>query len=422
MTRFLSALALLTPFLALSLVGPATAELPAEPIGETVPLDLAGHERLVWVNDANIPHQAEGRAYLIDPDKGAYLGMLNTGYWFNGLELPRGRTHVIAKETHFARTTRGERTDIVALYNAQTLMPEAEIIIPPKRASVVRMQGLSALSADERFLAIMNFTPAQSISFVDLATKTFAGEVETPGCTNVYPGGARAFHLLCGDGTIQTLTLADDGALSARTRSEQVFDPFDDPITISGVNNGTDWYFVSINGNLHHLAITEKGARQVSRWSLFTEDEREDEWIISGFQHLALHKNSARLYVLVHQGPPESFEDPATHAWVYDVKTQEKLESIELEYQAVSIAVSQDADPLIYTIGAHFPFPNLVVAWIYFTQGLAGLLDQVDLGLDIYQANQGGAYMRSVTGLGHVPFYIQTWDKAQTASGAENGS
>ena len=206
----------------------------------------------------------------------------------------------------------------------------------------------------------------------------------------------------------QPIVLDDMGNVIERTRSDALFDPFDDAITISGVRKDSSWYFVSLAGVLHEFTMTQDGVIANGRWSLISEDEREDEWSISGFQHLALHESSNRLYLLTHQGPPETFEDPGTHVWVFDIASQSKIDAYELAERTLSIAVSQDAEPLLYGIGAHIPMPFLAQVWVYFTQGEAAFLDIMKLGLDIYEA-EDGTYLRSVENLGHLPTYIQPW-------------
>lgn len=399
-------LALLT---ALTFPGAAfSADLPEDPMGEVVTFSRQDHDRLVWVTDMNMPHQAHGRGYLIDPDTGAFLAMLDLGYWTTGIELPSDGARILSAETHFSRTTRGERSDVLVTYDAKTFQPLGEISIPPKRASVVKMQGTSALSDDDRFFAQMNFTPAVSLTLIDMDRNEFVAEIDTPGCPNVFGGGDRHFHLLCGDGTFLTLTFNDEGAVLNKERSDTLFDPFEDPISISGVRSGTHWYFVSLAGDLYDIEMDAEGVRLAATWPLISPDERQDEWSISGFQHLAIHRPSNKLYLLTHQGPPETFEDPGTHVWVFDLATQAKSNAYELAERTISIAVSQDDAPLLYGIGAHIPMPILAQIWIYLTEGEAPLIETVQFGLDVYDA-EDGSYQRTISQLGHLPSMIQPW-------------
>lgn len=392
----------------LPMSGLLAADLPEDPMGEIVAFSRQNHERLVWVTDMNSPYQAHSRGYLIDPDTGAFISMLDLGYWTTGMELPSDKTRIVTAETHFSRTTRGERSDVLVTYDAETFQPISEVTIPPKRASVVKMQGTSSLSDDQSLFAQMNFTPAVSLTLVDLEQGELVSEIPTPGCPNIYGGGERTFHLLCGDGSFVTYTFDENGAVADRRRSDALFDPFKDPVSISGVRRDDHWYFVSLAGDLYDFEMDADGVRLAATWPLINEDEREDEWSISGFQHLALHETSGQIYLLTHQGPPETFEDPGTHVWVFDLATREKIDTYALQERTISIAVSQDSDPLLYGIGAHIPMPFFAQVWVYLTEGEAPLIDTVQFGLDVYDA-EDGTYQRTVPKLGNFPSYIQPW-------------
>lgn len=386
----------------------ALAELPEEEVGQHVAFDRTAHDRLVWVSDMNSPYQAHSRAYLIDPDTGTFISMLDLGYWTTGIQLPKASGQIVAAETHFSRTTHGERQDFIVTYDGTSFDAVSEIPIPPKRASVVKMQGTAALTDDERFMAQMNFTPANSVTLVDLEAGVFLSEEIIPGCANVFGGGARQFHLLCGDGSFVTLTLDEAGGVASKSRTAPLFDPYEDPITISGVRHGSRWYFVSLAGTIHEFEMTPDGVTTVATWPAFTEGELDDEWSISGFQHLALHTKTGALYILTHQGGPVTFEDPGTHVFVYDIKTRQKTDEIELAERTLSISISQDDAPLLYAIGAHIPMPMLAQIWVYMTQGEAAFYDVMHLGLDIYDAREG-EYLRTVPKLGNFPSHIQPW-------------
>ena len=81
---------------------------------------------------------------------------------------------------------RGERTDIVAVYDFENLSPIAEIEIPQK----VEGQPLrrhAGLTGNGRYFLVFNMTPAQSVTVVDVENRTFVGEVSTPGCAVIMP-------------------------------------------------------------------------------------------------------------------------------------------------------------------------------------------------------------------------------------------
>jgi methylamine dehydrogenase heavy chain len=173
----------------------------------------------VWIDDDAFFTETDGRAYLVDADSGEMLGMLSTGLQFQNLQFPRAYDHIYSAETYYSRGTRGERTDVISIYDPRTLAPEGEIVIPAKRQNGVPVTSFTGMTDDDRFVMVYNFTPAQSVTVVDVVARRVAGEIATPGCALVYPGGTRRFAMLCGDGTVLTVDLADDGSERARTRS-----------------------------------------------------------------------------------------------------------------------------------------------------------------------------------------------------------
>ena len=161
--------------------------------GKVATIPETPHPHWVWIYDMAASSMPDGRAYLYDGDTARLLGMLNTGYSFNALNIPGHYREVYSAETYYARTTRGERTDVVSIYDPFKLSFVAEIEIPPKRASTLPRLADSALTDDDRFMAVFNLTPAASLSIVDLEQRRFAGEVMTPGCAMAYGAGDRRF-------------------------------------------------------------------------------------------------------------------------------------------------------------------------------------------------------------------------------------
>ena len=304
----------------------------------------------VWVNDFVFQHMADGKAFLVDGDSGRMLGMLSTGFGFSGLLVPRSGSVILSPETYFSRGTRGTRTDVVTLYDPRKLSPTGEIAIPPKRASAMPMLSESALTDDDRFLMVYNFTPAQSVSVVDLKTNKFVGEVDGGACALVYPTGPRSYFSLCGDGAALNVKLDDTGKAAARNRSAKLFDPVKDPVTEKGVRAGNTWLFATFNGDVVPIETSAEGTKTGTRWSLLDAKDRTEKWLPGGMQHLAVHAGSKRLYSLMHVGDLNTHKDPGTEVWVYDLGTKKRVQRIKLEAPATSIVLTRDAKPLLFTI------------------------------------------------------------------------
>lgn len=332
---------------------PAVAQLKPEPlIGSDLPAKPGAH--WMWVNDVVFHHMADGKAFLVDGDSGTMRGMLSTGYGFNGVVVPRDRSVILSPEAYFSRGTRGKRTDVVTLYDSRKLAPLGEIGIPPKRASAMPMLAQAALTDDDRFLAIYNFTPAQSVSVVDVKSRKFVGEIDTAGCALVYPTGPRSFFSLCGDGTALTVRLDDTGKAASKARTAKLFDAVKDPVTEKGVRRGDTWYFVTFAGDVVPVATVADATKASARWSLLDAADRKASWRPGGLQHLSLHGASGRLYSLMHEGGAGSHKDPGTEVWIYDLANRKRERRIKLESPATSIAITPDAAPVLFAafIGA----------------------------------------------------------------------
>ena len=337
----------------------------------------------VWVDDMSFFHMIDGRAYLVDADIGLVLGMLSTGGIFNKLELPADTPEIYAAATFYSRGTRGERTDVITIFDRSNLSAIGEVIIPAKRHTSMATMAHSTLTDDGRFMLVYNMTPAQSVTVVNIQQRVFSGEISTPGCAMIYAAGERQFNMLCGDGSLMTVTLDDSGATADKVRSAPFFDPHVDPVTEKAVRFGDQWLYVSFDGFAHPVHVVDGKPEFGAPWSLLSEAERAQSWRIGGAQHLAAHQQRGLLYSLVHQGGVDTHKDPGTEVWVYDIDAKVRVQRIELANLATSIQVSQDDEPLLLTAFIAVP------------------------ALDVYDASTG-EHLRTVGELGETIGLIQT--------------
>ena len=314
----------------------------------------------VWINDTNIFGLNDTKAYLFDGDTGEMLGSIPTGVHNVGLVLAPDRSRVYSAETYYPRGTRGERGDWLIVRDMKTLEVLEEIQIPAKRSTGTPYKAYQGISDDGRFVYVNNMTPATSTSVVDVGGNAFVAEIEKSGCNLIYPTGDRSFASLCGNGTLQQVTLNEKGEEESRSASPAFFDPQGDPLREGGVRDGEVWYFVSFQGHLHPVEFKGGKIRPGASWSLFSDAERERGWKVGGTQLMALHRASGELYVSVHRGGEWSHKEPGTQIWVYDVKSGKKQRVIELETPAISLAISQDDAPLLFAA-----FPDAAAVTIY---------------------------------------------------------
>jgi len=371
--RSVSILPLLIQLFSLGIPGPAVAQVATETVGRVEVLPERPGPHWLWVSDMLLR-----RTSLFDGDSGRMLGMLNGDL---GIVVPTfspDHREIYLISTHYSRGTRGLRTDEVTIHDAARLEPLAEVVIPPKRAEHFSWIGSAALSDDGRFLAVYNYTPATSLSIVDVRERRFVGEIETPGCSLVYPTGPRRFAMLCGDGALLDVVLDESGAELRKSRTAVFFDPYADPITEKGVRQGDRWTFVSFDGWVYEFDFSGDEPRVGERWSLLGESDRREAWRIGGHQHLALNAQMGHLYSLMHQGGVDTHKQPGTEVWVFDVARRERIaryavpnaisafvrQTLELEPGGLlarlldwllpnpgvdRIQVSQDAEPLLFT-------------------------------------------------------------------------
>ena len=339
---------LLVLALALSLpTGAFAAEFTPEKPKSTPLAPAAAGARRVWMHDFAAMNYS--KAVLYDADTGRLLGTVDTGYEGMELELTAKGERFFVAGTFLSRGFRGKRTDAITTFDASTFEPTGEIEIPAKRLLGMPTSAHASLLDDERFLGVYNFSPASTVSIVDLEKKRFAGELELAGCALLYPLGPRRFASLCGDGGVLEVSLDDAGKEKARKTLAKFFDPGVDPLIEKGVRAGGFWHFVSFAGDVYVLDGSGDALAAGPRWPLTTPAERKDGWLPGGLQPFALHAATSRLYVLMHRGGPGSHKDPGEAVWVYDLVTKQRVQQIALGEPATSIAISADAAPLLYS-------------------------------------------------------------------------
>ncbi len=362
------------------LARPAQADLPLEATGQVAILPEPHGPHWAFAADVILRRSA-----LVDLESGRTLGMVDGGFGITSGLFPTKRREIYVPETHYSRGSRGIRTDVVTLYDASSLVPIAEVQIPPGRAFNALISANAALSDDERFVAVYNYTPATSLSIVDVEKRAFVTQIAIPGCSLAYAAGPRRFASLCADGALLLLSLDASGHEAGRQRSQPFFDPNADPVTEKAVRLGDTWLFVSFEGLVHPVDVSGPAPRFGERWSLLDSADRKESWRVGGMQHLALHGPTGRLYSLVHQGGTDTHKQAGTELWVYDVAARRRLQRIELrspgftylgvpigfdlpwplsripdwlvhylpDFAVGAVAVTQDARPLLVT-GSNF--------------------------------------------------------------------
>lgn len=395
--------------------GVTRADVPAERPGQVEQLPQPPRPHWVWVGDLVLR-----RVALVDLDDGRFLGLINGGY---GTILPlfsSRRPEVYVPATYYARQTHGERTDVVEIYDVRTLALAGEVVIPPRRATNAVALGDAALSDDDRFVAVFNWTTGTSLSIVDVERRVFTEEVLTPGCSLVYAAGPRRFFALCGDGSAFVVTLDDDGHAVSKIRTQPFFDPRTDPVTEKAVRYRNQWLFVSFGGKVYPVDVGGTEITFGRPWALVNEPDRAASWRIGGLQHLAVHQRTGRLYALMHRGGPDTHKDAGEEVWIYDLASHQRLERVKL----VTPGLTVYGFPIVFGQQWIWPFNHTcdwildtfvppAVSAIQVTQDDAPLLvtvTQFSGAVGVYDALTG-AFLRRVQPVGWTSdIVLAPWD------------
>jgi methylamine dehydrogenase heavy chain len=209
-----------------------------------------------------------------------------------------------------------------------------------------------AVTADGRYALVQSATPATSVTVVDLPAKRVAGEISVPGCWGIipWPQQPRRFSSLCGDGTLATLELADDGGSAKTSTSAAFFDPDADPLFLHFETVGKQLFLVSYLGKVHGVTLEEDGPHFAAPWSLVSAQEAKANWRPGGYELFSVDEQGSRLYIGMHDhGRDGSHKDPSRQVWVFDLATHKHLGS-GAGHGAISLALEKGPQPHLYVL------------------------------------------------------------------------
>ena len=258
------------------------------------------------------------------------------------------RPELYVAETFFARGTRGARTDVVTVYDSKTLAPTGEIVLPGAKRGLFVIQPNAFQFADhEKLGLVFNFTPASSVTIVDLVRKIVLGEVAIPGCSLIYPTGPRGFSTLCGSGTMVSVQLDAAGKVASQTETKPFNNLDEDPLfSVPAVFGGVS-YFVSFKGQVQPIDLSGAEPKLLAAWSLLTPPEAQANWRPSGYQQATCGPDG-RLYVIMQaNGHDGSHKEGGDQVWVFDTSTHAKVATIKLKNPTQAIALTGGAHPLL---------------------------------------------------------------------------
>ena len=307
--------------------------------------EQAGVETLPELGKNWVIGNTRNGAYIYDADTGEMQGLISLSAHTASFEVDRARRQVYAPESYYARGVHGERTDVVTFYDFDNLSPVGEVEIP-KKIAVLRFRRHVGMLGDNRYFLVFNMTPAQSVSVVDVESRTFVGEISTPGCAMIMPVAQHDFLMICSDGELQLIRLDENGAESSRERSKRFFKVLEDPIYDRPFRTADGWLLMTHSAQAYNVTVDDDDIEIGNAWSLLGKDEKDQEWRPGGNEFGTIHRATGLLYLLMHKPEKEyTHNDPGTEIWVFDINAKRRLERIELENPAYSLYVTQSDEP-----------------------------------------------------------------------------
>src|SRR5690606_20101834 len=274
--------------------------LPEEPVPTVA--ELAEHcpQSWVFVHDLHFNSLPDGRAALVDvgAENHHLRGQIPVAQFGNILpSATRGEIYV--GETFYSRLTRGERTDVITIWDMKTLAPKGEIVLPGgKRGLFVTLRNSLQLTNDEKWALVFNFTPGSSVTVVDLDARRILADIDLPGCSLAYPTGPRGFTSLCADGTMTSIALDAAGKAGRAVTSEAFNDIDDDPLFMTPAMVGQTGWFVSFKGKLRAIDFAGAAAKDLGGFAIPQQAGGDLEWRPGGWQIISADR-AGLLYVLM---------------------------------------------------------------------------------------------------------------------------
>jgi methylamine dehydrogenase heavy chain len=307
--------------------------------------------RRLFVHDVAFPAAEAAKTYVLDGASGRIEGMFNQAYWPNFAVSPDG-SELYAVDSYWEKHTRGKRSDYIVVRDARTLQVSEDIPLPAGRLLIVSKKYDFDVTPDGRYGLSYNLAPQTAVTVTDLKSRQPVGTIGIPGCGLIFAQAPNRFSSLCADGAIATVTF-DESANATIRRTANVFDAKNDP---AFEHSGWDkhhqmLYLVTYHGKVVPVSLADEQALPGATWSLTSDAERRAGWRPGGWQVCHFHSEKRRLYVLMHRGHDWTHKNSGTEVWEFDAATGRRIQRVKLPEPAQSIAVSQDADPLLYAIG-----------------------------------------------------------------------
>ena len=328
--------------------------LPAEPIPAVATLP-AKSEHWLYAHDAAFYSLTSGKVFLVDVGAKSrnVLGLIGAAQ-FPSFRQSAGRGELYVAESFFARGTRGKQTDVLTVYDASTLALSGEVLLPgAKRMQVVPQKAALQVTRDGEFALVFNFTPASSVTVVDLGKRDVVNEIALPGCMLAYPFGPTGFVTLCADGSLLAVVLDAQGQVVREHRTAPFNDIDGDPMFMKAGWIGESVYFPTFGGWIQPIDLGGPEPMPHERWRLQTDLAGAPRGAKpSGWQVISADA-AGRLYVLMRENAAVGeHKFGGETVWVVDPGGGEVTNIIRLDTRAVSIEATGASEPLLAVTNA----------------------------------------------------------------------
>ncbi|MFT5482767.1 MAG: methylamine dehydrogenase heavy chain [Halieaceae bacterium] len=378
--RKISVVVVLT-LLSLGVAQAVPPPLPIEKTGIVEKLPSAYPESWFLVHEASFFAMSDGKVYVIDTDGDTLpeqiKGTFNVSMIGNFTQSAK-RSEFYATETFHTRGTRGNRIDVVTIWDQATLAVEAEVVLPkPERFMGMPQRYTMLVLNDDKWLAIANFGPATSVTLIDLDSREIINQIPTPGCIFNYPTGKRGFSSLCADGRFMSLELDAKGQVVKQVRTDSFFSSDDSPIYDHAALVGDTLYFPSIAGLMFPVDVSGTVAQIGEPWNLVPEAERAQNWAPGGLGLIA-KDDQGRVYIIMHSDAKDgSYQGGGPEVWVFDPVKKQRVKRISLKAWGLSLGVSRGENPRLM------------------------VLNPTDMSLEMYNS-ETGEFIKTITGFGQT--------------------
>lgn len=298
------------------------AELPDDPMGKIETLPSSYPDSWIYAHDTNFFALSDGKVVIVDvaAENRNYKGSLGVGQ-FGSFLASQTRSELYAAETFYSKRLRGKRTDVITIYDKSNLSPIDEIVLPGgKRGQFVTYENSFQFLNNEKFLLLLNFTPAASVRVIDIDSRKIVSEIQIPGCSMIYPTSKLSFASLCSDDLMLISYLDKNGQLKEQKRSRKFFSGDDDPLFVVSGTSGNTIFFPSFKGKVQPVDMSSATPKIENSWSLVSKEEAGENWRPGGWQMISANEKG-ELYILMHKnGYDGSHKDGGSEVWVFDSK------------------------------------------------------------------------------------------------------